>query len=234
MLLAMKTVISKFFQHNWLAILYFNFKMLPFKQAIHLPFDFYHKVRFEGLQGKVILHTDNLHRAVVKIGGRGSDMFARMQSVIHINGIWEVAGDSHELGNGVTLWIEKDGRLTFEDKVRIGARSILFCEKLIQFGREIDVSWESQIYDTNFHFIRDRVTEDVINPAKEIKIGSYNWIGNRCTIGKGTITPPNIIVASNSLLNKDYSDVPEYSMLAGLPAKVVKNNVQRLFEGKDI
>lgn len=32
--------ISNLFHRNWWAIFYFNFKMLPFSQAIKLPFDF--------------------------------------------------------------------------------------------------------------------------------------------------------------------------------------------------
>lgn len=38
-------VISKIIQHNWIASIYLNFKMLPFKQAIKLPLDIYHGVR---------------------------------------------------------------------------------------------------------------------------------------------------------------------------------------------
>ena len=49
------TLIKKILQHNWIAILYFNFKMLPFKQAIYLPFDIYHKIRFECLKGKIFI-----------------------------------------------------------------------------------------------------------------------------------------------------------------------------------
>lgn len=33
-------IVTIIFVHNWIAILYFNFKKLPFKQAIKLPFDF--------------------------------------------------------------------------------------------------------------------------------------------------------------------------------------------------
>ena len=67
--------INKIFAHNFLAIIYFNFKMLPFSQAIKLPFDFYYKIRFENLSGKVFLNSDKITRGMIKIGGRGSEMF---------------------------------------------------------------------------------------------------------------------------------------------------------------
>jgi acetyltransferase-like isoleucine patch superfamily enzyme len=47
---------------------------------------------------------------------------------------------------------------------------------------------------------------------------------------KGTITPNNTIIASNSLLNKNYIETPPYSVLAGTPAKLVKSGVKRIFE----
>lgn len=59
-------IFTKIFQHNWLAIFYFNFKMLPFKQAIKLPFDFYHQIRFENLSGKTIINSSHIHRAMIK------------------------------------------------------------------------------------------------------------------------------------------------------------------------
>ena len=44
------------FRRNWWAILYFNFKMLPFRQAVKFPFDFYGAIRFQSLRGKVELN----------------------------------------------------------------------------------------------------------------------------------------------------------------------------------
>ena len=69
-------MVYKLLQHNWIAILYFNFKMLPFKQAIHFPFDFYNIIRFECLKGKIFINPNiKLYRGIFKIGGRGSEMF---------------------------------------------------------------------------------------------------------------------------------------------------------------
>ena len=48
-------------------------------------------------------------------------------------------------------------------------------------------------------------------------------------INKGTRIPDNIIIASKSLCNKDYSNVPAFSVLAGMPAKVVASDRQRIW-----
>lgn len=81
-------IVTIIFVHNWIAILYFNFKKLPFKQAIKLPFDFYYKVRFKNLKGKIIIKNENIHRGMIKIGGRGSEMFPRNPVIIDISGTW--------------------------------------------------------------------------------------------------------------------------------------------------
>lgn len=230
------SLIRNIFQHNWIAILYFNFKMLPFKQAIHLPFDFYYKVRFECLKGKIVINPNiKLYRGIIKIGSRGSEMFPHTPTIInfrkggqiYFNGITEI-------GIGTYIYVGDKGRLTLENRVRIGACNKLYCEKDITIGNEVDISWESQIFDTNFHFMENMENKQILEKDTPIRIGSYNWFGNRVNIMKGTQTPDHCIIASNSLCNKDYTSLPSYSLIAGSPAKLVKQGIRRLFEGVDL
>jgi acetyltransferase-like isoleucine patch superfamily enzyme len=220
---------KKILSHNWLAILYFNIRMLPFRQAIKLPFDFYHKVRFESLSGRVVLNVKNIQRGMIKIGGRGSEMFDRSATIIDLKGVVYFNG-LLEFGHGSLLRIEKNGVVTFGDNVRIGAMSKVFCSKEINFGKEIDFSWECQIFDTNFHYVRDLLTGVIDVMEKPVSIGSYNWFGNNVTVMKGTITPDYLIVASNSLCNKDYTNFSINTVLGGIPVKKIGSNKKRIFE----
>ncbi|MEJ8764146.1 acyltransferase [Phocaeicola sp. HCN-40430] len=229
-------MLNKLFHHNWIAIIYFNFKMLPFHQAIYLPFDFRHKVRFECLKGKIIINPNiKLRRGIIAIGGRGSEMFPHNPTIInfrkggkiYLNGITEI-------GVGSYLYIGENGTLTLGNKVRIGAFSKLYCNKRITIGDEVGISWESQIFDTNFHFMENIENKQILEKDTPIIIGSYNWFGNRVNIMKGTKTPDHCIIASNSLCNKDYTNFPLYSLIAGSPAKFIKQGVRRLFEGVDL
>lgn len=209
--------------------------MLPLKQAIKLPFDFYYKVRLEDLSGKIILQSDNIHRAMIKIGGRNSEMFPHNPVIISISRKAKIIFTGiTEIGCGCLLRVDNEGTLKFGKNVRIGAKTKLFCEDSILFGNEIRISWECQIFDTSFHFIQNTLNKDIFPKTAPIEIGSYNWFGNRVNIMKGTITPNNTIIASNSLCNKNYSNIPPYSLLAGQPAKIVKTNIKRMFEGIDI
>lgn len=51
---------------------------------------------------------------------------------------------------------------------------------------------------------------------------------------QGTITPNFFSVASGSLCNKSYMDsTPEFSLVAGNPAKLLKNNVYRVLDKEE-
>ena len=63
-----------------------------------------------------------------------------------------------------------------------------------------------------------------------IVIGENNWIGAWCTVKKGAQLPKGTIVAGPySMVGKNYVElIPEYSMIAGSPAKLVVGGVQRI------
>ena len=220
---------KKISAHNFFAILYFNFKMLPFRHAIKLPFDFYYSVRFQNLSGHIILNCKEVYRGMFKFGGRGSEMFSRTTTIIDLKGTLELNGPL-EIGHGCLLRVENAAIVSFGANVRLGALTKMFAENRIIFGDEIDFSWESQIFDTNFHYIKNVKNNTLDARVGSVKIGSRNWFGNRVTVMKDTVTPDDLIVASNSLCNKDYSSLPNYSVIGGIPAKLIASNKQRLFE----
>ncbi|MDE1190596.1 MAG: hypothetical protein PW786_00400 [Arachidicoccus sp.] len=220
---------TKLFAHNWWAILYFNFKMLPFAQAIKLPFDFYYKIRFVNISGKININTRTLRRGMIKIGGRGSEMFSKHQTILDIKGLVVFNGTA-EIGHGALLRVEKNAKVSFGHNSRIGALSKIFSENEIWFGDELDFSWECQIFDTNFHDLKEVNSGLLTNKTEKVFIASYNWFGNRVSVMKGTKTNEYLTVAANSLCNKDYSALAPYSVIAGSPAKLVAKDKMRIFE----
>lgn len=222
-------ILRKFFAHNWLAIFYFNFRKLPLRQAIHLPFDFYHSVRFENLSGEIIINSPYIRRGMIKVGGRGSEMFPRSAVIFDIRGT-VTFGSQVEIGNGALLRVEESACVHFGNNVRIGARSKVFCAEEIYFGNEIDFSWECQIFDTNFHDLRDTGTGVLIQKTCPVHIGDRNWFGNRVSVMKGTATPPDLTVAANSVCNKNYTALPSNTVIAGSPAKVVRTCLARIWK----
>lgn len=58
--------------------------------------------------------------------------------------------------------------------------------------------------------------------AKEIQIGNHVWIGNRAMVLKGVKIGDGSIIAAGAIVTRD---VPSGCIVAGVPAKIVKQNV---------
>lgn len=56
--------------------------------------------------------------------------------------------------------------------------------------------------------------------SKEVLIKENTWIGENVTILKGVTIGKGCIIGANSLVNKD---IPDYSIVAGQPAKILKS-----------
>ena len=215
------------FLHNWFAILYFNFKMLPFKKAIFIPFDFYGSVRFISLKGKVCLDTNRIRPGMIKLGSQGRDMFPLNPVVLDIRGILRFKG-SFKLGCGSTIRVEPNAELCMGVNSRVGANCLVFCEDKIQIGDNVGMSWYSQIMDTDTHSVINVKTTEIGKRKSPVVIGANTWIGNHVIINKGCVLPRGTIVASMSLCNKNYMElIPDYSLIGGVPAKLLKTDVKR-------
>lgn len=92
------------------------------------------------------------------------------------------------------------------------------CYKEITIGNNVAISENVTIWDSDAHQIigkEDQMTQPV-------KIGNNVWIGNNVTILKGVTIGDGAIIAAGSLVNKS---IPERCLAAGVPAKVIKENV---------
>lgn len=218
--------IRRFFRTSWIKSIYFNFTMLPFKQAIHLPILMTKYTYFYSIPGRIIL-KDKPRFAMIRMGFLAEDIITPKdaRTLLQIEGIWEV-GERVQLGCGVTLRIEKDATLITERDVRIGAKVKIICYDKIHIGYNSSITWECQVIDTTFHYIRNIEDKSLVELTSPIIIGNNSWICNRSSVMKGAEIPPHTIIASESLCNKKY-EIPEYSMIGGIPAKLIKTGIYR-------
>lgn len=129
--------------------------------------------------------------------------------------------------------------------VKIGNRnsiggSTIICREEIVLEDNIFISWGCTICDHGFHSSNylerrndfDQIFNNVQNfrnintdknwnsvDSKPIKICSDVWIGMNCTILKGVTIGKGAVIGANSVVTKD---VPEFTVVAGNPAKVIK------------
>jgi acetyltransferase-like isoleucine patch superfamily enzyme len=195
--------------------------LLPFKEALRLPIIVSSKTKLSSLSGKVLLHKNRT--GIIRIGFGNVRLvdFAQERTILHIEGTITFQGKC-KIGKASKIEVGKEGLLELGENFLISAKSKIICHKYIRVGKDCVFAWDSLIMDTDYHHIYDHHS-NIINEDKEIIIGNKVWLGTRSTVLKGTVIPNNCIVAANSLTAKAY-DV-ENTILAGNPAKVVKENI---------
>jgi len=225
----MRKRLFQFLNVSILKTLYFNFKCLPFSQSIKIPVIVYRKTEIVSLKGTIkikgkvktgMIQFNNINDEFI-----GSHYWRRIE--IHGEVIFNGKID---FGAGSVLFVRKCGKIEFGNNIIIGGKTKILCEENIKIGNNVRIAHESQIMDTNFHYLRSINDGNVEKCTKLVIIGSNNWIGNRTSIMKGTKTPDFLVVGSNSLLNKDYTNLKIYSIIAGVPAKLLSEGFERIFD----
>jgi galactoside O-acetyltransferase len=131
------------------------------------------------------------------------------------------------------------GEVTIGNRVFIG-NSTLISRSSIVFENDIFVAWGCFFYDHDSHSLDYREREKDMTrqledfrggmdfiahkdwsvvASKPIRICSNAWIGMNCIILKGVTIGEGAVVAAGSVVTKD---VPEWTVVAGNPARVVK------------
>jgi acetyltransferase-like isoleucine patch superfamily enzyme/coenzyme F420-reducing hydrogenase beta subunit len=92
------------------------------------------------------------------------------------------------------------------------------CASSVTIGKGCAIARDVIIRDYDAHTI-ERLGVEIKKP---INIGNHVWIGNRAMILKGVTIGDGAIIAAGSIVTKN---VPPYSVVVGIPAKVIKENV---------
>lgn len=100
-------------------------------------------------------------------------------------------------------------------------KSLIQCANSITIGDNCAIASDVLIQDTDFHPILDE--NGTPKPiSKPIVIGNKVWICAKATILKGVAIGDGAIIAAGAVVTKD---VPARCVVAGNPAKVVRENV---------
>ena len=129
-----------------------------------------------------------------------------------------------KIGGGTQLLVRGNSQLVLGDDFYLSLNSSIYCYRHIEIGDSCTIGWNVLIMDTDWHQTFNSETKESFNIASPVRIGNHCWICNNVHIQKGTELPNNVIVAAKSLCNKKY-DVPEYSLIAGTPAKLKKESI---------
>lgn len=212
---------------NILKTLIVNFKTLPFNQAVKFPIYVYTGTLLVSI-GKIEIKSNNVSHGMIRIGRR--NFFAGDKTILINSGIICFYGKFLiEAGT----CISNNGTMCLGKESRIGERCNVLVVYRLFIGDFTRIAFETTIMDTDFHTIVNTNSGVVKKTYGEIILGAYNWIGCRSMVKKGTITGDYTIVASLSMLNKDYRTDKKYPLLAGCPAKVVSDGWRRIYSDKN-
>ncbi len=207
---------------------FIDIKILPFKQAVKIPFYVSHRTKIKGL-----------YKGCVIIDG---PVKSRMISIGISESTFGLAGDKHSY-----IMISKNAKMIFHGKcvfsrgsaIRLFENSVLEVGKdaymnqysnisvhtKVTLGDELLAGWHVNIQDADGHAIFQEEAPDVrVNADEEIYIGNHVWLASYSDILKGSYIPDNSIVAYKSCVTRKFEE--ENTILAGVPAKVIKKNIR--------
>lgn len=206
------------------ATLRFNIQAFGWAKGLRLPVLIYGKIKIKSI-GNIRLHC-KVRRRLIVIGANYETVVAPYTMFCNTGSV-EVYGRVY-INYGTTFI--NQGTVVFRGSNLIGNKSDVYIHQLLDIGYNCSFGFETHISDTDHHFVVDVNTHRVTRNTLPIIIGNFNWYGSCCFIKKGTITPDYLIVASPySMLSKDYSSLPPYTVLAGCPAKPLKQGIQRIY-----
>jgi maltose O-acetyltransferase len=106
---------------------------------------------------------------------------------------------------GESCWFNAGCNLDLSAPITIGNR--------VSFGHEV-------LLMTSTHEIGSSARRAGAFVAQPVRIGDGAWLGSRCTILPGITVSEGAVVAAGAIVTKD---VPQNTVAAGIPAKVIRN-----------
>ncbi|MEY2423455.1 MAG: hypothetical protein QOI95_3522 [Acidimicrobiaceae bacterium] len=125
-------------------------------------------------------------------------------------------GDRVEIRRGTTLNLS--GTLRLVGRNIISYSNVIHCATSITMGECASTNEYVSIIDSTHHHDGEYDFFYENTSAEPIVIGANVWICNKASVLMGTTIGPNAVVASHSVVNRD---VPEATVVGGLPAKVL-------------
>jgi acetyltransferase-like isoleucine patch superfamily enzyme len=114
----------------------------------------------------------------------------------------------------------KEAELIIKENTSIGHNFHLICGGKMTIGNNTTIASNVFVNDIDSDYNQiNKSTMDQTQIIRETSIGDYCFIGVGSTIQAGTKLGKNVIVGSNSFVKGNF---PDYSIIGGVPAKIIK------------
>ena len=211
--------------------LYFNFRYLPFRQAVKLPI-IIGKMHLVSCKGKVVIDAPRITPGMIHLGFREVSLYPdngftwdNKGATVIFRGHCIIGNDSYfSCGGGSTVDIGDDFVATAGMK--------LVSYRGIRFGQSARLGWDVVVMDTNFHPLYDMEKKQFKRASGPIDIGDFNWFGQGCHIMHSTATPERCIFGMGTIVTRG-CEKESYCVMGGSPVRVLTRNVMRII-GQDM
>ncbi len=157
----------------------------------------------------IIGHRLPISNSTLNIGQREIRSFLTKRIITHM---------------GKNVNIEKGAK--FADDISIGDNSGIGINSFVgsgtKIGNHVMMGPDCLIYTQQHEHSSTEITMDSqgMSPVYPVTIGDDVWLGARAIIMPGVTIGNGVIVGAGAVVTKD---VPDYSVVVGVPAKIVKS-----------
>lgn len=125
--------------------------------------------------------------------------------------------DKSKLDIGDNVWVNHNARIDASGRVKIGdGCQIGYGAMILSHSSHMAIRLNGSAY------IKMDINERLGYIHKSVEIGEYTFIGGGSAIMPGVKVGKGCVVGVNSVVTKD---IPDYSIVAGVPAKVIGNTI---------
>lgn len=203
---------------------------------------FFQKLFFMIISPDIIekkINENKIQRAESHVMKAPTSRFYEQAVVFNLqNNISKIVIGEHSHIRGELLLFVFGGKITIGNNCYIGESTRIWSAEEINIGNNVLISHGCNIIDTNSHEINHlERAEGFINLVTKghskiqgniitapIIIEDYAWLSFGVSVLKGVRIGKGAIIAAGSVVTKD---VPPFSIVAGNPARVIKENIKK-------
>lgn len=196
----------------------FNFRYLPWRQAVRLPILLY-KPKLLKMGGVVRIDSENIRTGMIRLGTYTVSIYPNSGFTWECEGQVVFEGDCL-IGNSSAMSVSSTGSVRFGGGFHASAALRLVSYREVRFGRDVHIGWDCIVTDTDLHKMVSRGGGKQGKGYGAVEIGCGTWIAMRCTVLKNTRTPECCTVSAGSVLSGSYMALPSHSVI-GPDAKII-------------
>lgn len=189
-------------------------------------FSIVHKAQMKECSGSVLPEKDcyfklssgcalklngTLRFGLNSMGGNGRSSILRMDENATV-----ISKGDFSFFYGADVIVFDDAVLELGQNSFINSNANIRCHKHIKIGDDCAISHNFTVMDSDAHKLDGKLN------TSPVEIGNHVWIGTGVTILRGVKVGDGAVISAGSLVTKD---VAPNSLVAGVPAKVIKEYV---------